>query len=70
MLSIIASTFTGTIALAGDRNIIVKEASRSQKRYQEVFENFILVQHPNLQTRKRSLINDRIITIIPHKILI
>ena len=33
MLSITASTFTGTIVLAGDTNINANEPSRPQKRY-------------------------------------
>ena len=69
MLSIIASTFTGTIILAGDTSINVNEPSRSQKWYQEILENFNLAQHINLPTRKGSKIIDHIITNIPSKIL-
>ena len=67
MLSIIASTFTGTTILAGDTNINVSEPSTPQKRYQEILENFNLVQHNNLPTRKGSKIIDHIITNIPNK---
>ena len=68
-LSIIASTFTATIILAGDTNINVNEPSQPQKRYQEILENFNLVQHINLPTRKGSKIIDHIITNITNKIL-
>ena len=67
MLSIIASTFTGTTILAGDTNINVSEPSTPQKRYQEILENFNLVQQNNLPTRKGSKIIDHIITNIPTK---
>ena len=67
--SIIASTFTATIILAGDTNINVNEPSQPQKRYQEILENFNLVQHINLPTRKGSKIIDHIITNITNKIL-
>ena len=43
MPSIIVSTFTGTIILAGDTNINVNEPSRPQKRYQGILEKFNLV---------------------------
>ena len=70
MLSIIiAATITETIILAGDTNIKVNEPSRPQKRYQEILENFNLVQHINLPTRKGSRIIDHIIANIPNKIL-
>ena len=69
MLSINASTFTRTIILARDTNINVNEPSRSQKRYQEILENFNLAPHINLPTRKGSKIIDHIITNIPKKIL-
>ena len=52
MLSLITSTFTGTIILAGNTNLNVNEPPRSQKRYQEILENFNLVQHINLPIRK------------------
>ena len=68
-LSIIVSTFTATIILAGDTNINVNEPSQPQKRYQEILENFNLVQHINLPTRKGSKIIDHIITNITNKIL-
>ena len=61
MLSIIASTFI--------TNINLNEPSRPQKRYQEILENFSLVKHINLATRKRSKIIDHIIGNIPNKIL-
>ena len=63
MSSIIASTFTGTIMLATD------EPPRPQKRYQEILENFNLVQHINLPIRKGTKIINYIITNIPNKIL-
>ena len=70
MLSIIiAATIIETIILAGDTNIKVNEPSRPQKRYQEILENFNLVQHINLPTRKGSRIIDHIIANIPNKIL-
>ena len=69
MLSIIALPFTGTIILAGDTNINVNEPSRHQKRYQEILENFSLLQHTNLPTRKGTKIIDHIIPNIPNKIL-
>ena len=47
MLSIIASTFTGIIILAACTNTNVNDPSRPQKRYQEILENFNLVQHIN-----------------------
>ena len=68
VLSIIASTFTGTIILVGDTNINVNEPSRPQKRYQGLLENLNLVQHINLQTRKGSKIIDHIITNIPNNL--
>ena len=68
MLSIIASTFTGTMALAGDTNINVNKPSKSRKRHQEILENFNLVQHINLSARKRNKIIDHIITNILNKI--
>ena len=68
-LSIIVSTFTATIILAGDTNINVNEPSQPQKRYQEILENFNLVQHINLPTRKGNKIIDHIITNITNKIL-
>ena len=43
ILSIIASTFTGTIILAGNTNMSVNEPSRPRKLYQETLENFNLV---------------------------
>ena len=70
MLSITASTFTGTIILAGDTNINVNEPRRSEKRYQEILENFNLVQHINLPIRKKSQIIGHIIRNIPNKIRI
>ena len=69
MLSIIASTFTGTIILAGDTNINLNKPSRPQKRYQEILEIYNLVQHINLPTRKGRKVIDHIITNIPNKIL-
>ena len=69
MLSIIASTLTGTIILPGDTNINVDEPSRPQKRCQEILENFNLVQHINLPTKEGSKIIDHIITNIPNKVL-
>ena len=62
MLSIIASTFIGTIILAADTNINISEPPRPQKRYQEFLEKFNLVQHINLPTRKGTKIIDHIIT--------
>ena len=52
MLSIITSTFAGTIILTGDTNINIKEDRNIQKRYTELLNIFNLVQHIQLPTRK------------------
>ena len=68
ILSIITSTFTRTIILTGDTNIDIKEDFNIQKQYTELLNNFNLVQHMQLPTRKGKKSIEHTITNIPNEV--
>ena len=67
ILSIITSTFTGTIILTGDTNINIKEDFNIKKWYTELLQN--LPQHTQLPTKKSTKTIDHIITNIPNEVI-
>ena len=69
ILSIITSTFAGTIIWTGDTNINIKVDSDIQKRYTELFNNFTLVRHIQLPTKKVTKIKDHIIPNILNEVI-
>jgi len=69
VLSVVTTTFDGSIIIAGDMNINLKKQSNVSETYIQCLNNFDLSQRIKIPTRNGSKLIDHIITNIPKKIL-